>query len=104
MRKLPTLGGANGLANSINNRGEVAGLAETTITDPTPGCPVFQFEPVIWKNGVIQELDTYPGDTDGVAAFINDNGQAVVGRPRGYAHRQLPSPAVASFLIFCLAS
>jgi probable HAF family extracellular repeat protein len=77
MTKLPTLGGANGFANSINNRGEVAGLAETTTTDPTPGCPVFQFKPVLWKNGVIQELHTYPGDTDGVAAFINDNGQAV---------------------------
>jgi len=77
MRMLPTLGGANGFANSINNRGEVAGLAETTTTDPTPGCPVFQFRPVLWKNGAIQELPTYPGDTDGVAAFINDKSQAV---------------------------
>jgi len=84
MRKLSTLGGANGFANSINNRGEVAGLAETTITDPAPGCPVFQFRPVMWKNGVIQELQTYPGDSDGVAAFINDKGQAV-GR-RALAH------------------
>jgi len=77
MRKLPTLGGANGFANSINNRGEVAGLAETTLKNPTPGCPVLQFKPVIWKNGVIQELETYPGDADGVAAFINDQGQVV---------------------------
>ena len=77
MTKLPTLGGANGFANSINNRGEVAGLAETTNTDPTPGCPVFQFQPVIWKNGAIQELQINPGDTDGVAAYINDYGQAV---------------------------
>src|ERR1022692_4844726 len=77
MTKLPTLGGTNGFANSINNRGEVAGLAETTTTDPAPGCPVFQFKPVLWRNGAIQELPTYPGDTDGVAAFINDNGQAV---------------------------
>jgi probable HAF family extracellular repeat protein len=77
MAKLPTLGGANGFANSINNRGEVAGLAETTIKDPVPGCPVSQFKPVIWRRGAIQELQTYPGDTDGVAAAINDNGQAV---------------------------
>jgi probable HAF family extracellular repeat protein len=77
MTHLSTLGGANGFANSINKRGEVAGLAETSITDPAPGCPVFEFQPVIWKNGVIQELHTYPGDTDGVAAFINDRGQAV---------------------------
>ncbi len=78
MTALPTLGGANGFAYSINNRGEVAGLAETTNPDPTPGCTVSEFKPVIWKNGVIQQqLDTYPGDTDGVAAFINDHGQAV---------------------------
>ena len=77
MRKLPTLGGANGFANSVNNRGEVAGLAETTLQDPTPGCPVLQFKPVIWKNGVVHELDPYPGDTDGVAAQINDRGQVV---------------------------
>ena len=69
--------GVNGFANSINNRREVAGLAETTNPDPTPGCPVFQFAPVVWKHGVIEELNTYPGDTDGVAAFINDHGQAV---------------------------
>jgi probable HAF family extracellular repeat protein len=77
MTKLPTLGGANGFANSINTRGEVAGLAETTMTDPTPGCPVHQFEPVIWKNGLVKALPTYPGDPDGVAAFINDMGQVV---------------------------
>jgi probable HAF family extracellular repeat protein len=77
MAKLPTLGGANGFANSINNQGEVAGLAETTIKDPAPGCPVSQFKPVIWKKGAIQELQTHSGDTDGVAAAINDNGQVV---------------------------
>ena len=48
MTKLPTLGGHNGFANSINNRGVVAGIAETDATDPTPGCPVHQFEPVVW--------------------------------------------------------
>ena len=77
MTRLPTLGGVNGFANSINSRAEVAGLAENTMTDPTPGCPVNQFKPVIWTNGVIKELPTYPGDPDGVAAFINDKGQVV---------------------------
>jgi probable HAF family extracellular repeat protein len=77
MTKLPTLGGANGGANMINNRGEVAGYAESAMKDPDPACPVSQFEPVIWKNGKAQGLPTYPGDPDGVAAWINDNGQAV---------------------------
>jgi len=77
MTKLLTLGGANGAANAINNRGEVAGVAETTMPDPNPACPVSQFKPVIWENGRIQPLATFPGDTDGAAIGINDNGQAV---------------------------
>jgi probable HAF family extracellular repeat protein len=77
MTKLSTLGGDNGFANQINNRGEVAGIAETSRTDPTPGCPVHQFAPVVWTNGMIHELLPYPGDSDGVAAAINDYGQVV---------------------------
>ncbi len=77
MTKLPTLGGDNGFAYMINNRGVVAGIAETDATDPTPGCPVDQFEPVIWENGKIHPLPPYHGDSDGVAAQINDKGQVV---------------------------
>ena len=75
MTRLATLGGENGFASQINNRGEVAGIAETSVTDPTAGCPVHQFAPVVWENGRIQELPTYPGDSDGVAAAINDKGE-----------------------------
>ena len=75
MTQLPTLGGANGVANMINNRGEVVGFAENNTQDP--GCPVFEFKPVVWKNGKIQPLSTYPGDPDGAALGINDNGQVV---------------------------
>ncbi|MGA7312375.1 MAG: hypothetical protein WBX22_00260 [Silvibacterium sp.] len=77
MTKLPTLGGHNGFANSINNRGVVAGIAETDATDPTPGCPVHQFEPVVWERGKIHSLPPYSGDSDGVAAQVNDKGQVV---------------------------
>jgi probable HAF family extracellular repeat protein len=77
MTKLPTLGGHNGFANSINNRGVVAGTAETDATDPTPGCPVHQFEPVVWERGRIHSLPPYSGDSDGVAAQVNDKGQVV---------------------------
>jgi probable HAF family extracellular repeat protein len=75
MTRLPTLGGANGIANMINNRGEAVGLAENKTQDK--GCSVFQFKPVIWKDGKIHELPTFRGDRDGVAAQINDNGQVV---------------------------
>ncbi len=76
MTKLATLGGENGFANMINNRGQVAGLAETAVKDPAAGCPVHRFEPVVWSNGKIYALPTFSGDTDGVAASINDKGQA----------------------------
>jgi probable HAF family extracellular repeat protein len=75
MAKLPTPGGPNGVANMINDRAEAVGYAENDTQENA--CPVFQFEPVIWKNGKIQKLHTFPGDRDGVAAWINDNGQVV---------------------------
>jgi probable HAF family extracellular repeat protein len=75
MTKLPTLGGENGFANQINDQGEIVGIAETSAIDPTPGCPVHQFAPVVWKNGVAHELPVLPGDSDGVAAAINAKGE-----------------------------
>jgi probable HAF family extracellular repeat protein len=71
---LPTLGGNNGVANQVNNRGQVAGVAETT-TLPPP-CLGPGGEPVVWDNGVIQDLRVLPGDLAGVALAINDNGEA----------------------------
>ena len=83
MTPLSTLGGYNGAASMINNRGEVAGNAETATTDST--CPpydptlgqyqVLQEKPVIWTNGHIEELPTYGGDPDGFAIAINERGQ-----------------------------
>jgi probable HAF family extracellular repeat protein len=76
--------GHNGVANAINVRGEIAGVAENTVRDST--CPafdpalgqyqVFQFKPVIWEKGKARELPTFGGDPDGIAFSINDNGQA----------------------------
>jgi hypothetical protein len=59
----------------INDRVEIVGYAENDTQENA--CRVFQFEPVIWKNGKIQRLHTFPGDTDGVAAWINDKDQIV---------------------------
>jgi probable HAF family extracellular repeat protein len=83
MTPLATLGGYNGSASAINNRGEVAGNAETATTDST--CPpydptqgqyqVLQDKPVVWENGHIKQLPTYGGDPDGFAIAINDHGQ-----------------------------
>jgi probable HAF family extracellular repeat protein len=73
---LPLLGGNNGEASSINNRGQIAGFAETSTVDS--GCPPNLIRtPVLWKNGkVLQVLHTLGTDPDGVAFAINDQGQA----------------------------
>src|ERR1700693_1238589 len=70
MTKLPTLGGPNGIATSINNRSEAAGWAETINKDPNPACGVLQFQPVVWGTTSTRTLPTFPGDPDGVAAWI----------------------------------
>ena len=78
MIQLSTLGGNNGGANAISNRGEVAGFAENSM--PDPGCPIPQvlhFEPAVWVSGVIHKLPTVGGDPDGIAYNINDNREVV---------------------------
>ena len=78
MVQLATLGGSNGGANAISNRGKVGGFAENSTTDP--GCPspqVLQFKPVVWEKGVIHKLPTVEGDPDGVVYNLNDNGEVV---------------------------
>ena len=80
MNALPTLGGANGAGSQINNRGYVAGYAETIDRDPDPTCPVHQFKPVMWANGKAQQLPIPAnGDLEGAAFGINDSGQVVGG-------------------------
>jgi probable HAF family extracellular repeat protein len=84
MSALPTLGGNNGQASAINNRGQIAGYAENGIADPTcqPGTENFMIDlPVVWTKvqGRIQAqpLPLYGMDTDGIAYGINDHGMAV---------------------------
>jgi len=76
MKPLPTLGGNNGVANQISDKGEVAGFAENA--KPDKGCPspqVLEFKPVIWIDGKAKELPAASGDRDGVALSANDSGQ-----------------------------
>jgi probable HAF family extracellular repeat protein len=76
MSALPTVGGNNGQASAINNRGEVVGFAETNESDP--GCPTSKIRlPVLWEGGKAQALPTVGSDPDGFAFGINDQGQAV---------------------------
>jgi probable HAF family extracellular repeat protein len=81
MSALPTLGGNNGSASDINNRGEIAGTAQTTVSDTTysPSKPLQTILPVLWEKGRVRALPTVDGDSDGVAFAINDQGHAVGG-------------------------
>ena len=86
MTALPTLGGANGFATGVNDRGQIVGWAEDTEHDPT--CDEFndthqvlQFEAVVWTGHHgryrVRELPPYPGDLDGAATAINQEGEIV---------------------------
>jgi probable HAF family extracellular repeat protein len=88
MTALPLLGGNNGTVSIINNRGQIAGAAETGQTDPA--CPtqpavngtgpqVLDYLPVIWgpAPGTVRKLPLLSGDTVGMALWINDKGETV---------------------------
>jgi len=80
MSALPTVGGNNGQASAINNKGQVVGYAENGVVDPT--CPPGMIDlPVLWQKvkgkAQAQPLPTIDKDPDGVAYGINNQGQAV---------------------------
>jgi probable HAF family extracellular repeat protein len=83
MTALPTtMGGSNGYAHGINNRGQIVGSAENATHDSTCAPPqVLDFVPVVWSpehgNIEITQLLLPAGDTFGDALWINDKGQAV---------------------------
>ena len=79
MTPLPTLGGYQGQATAVNNRGQVVGVAENSTQDASCISPQkLDFEAVIWgPKGDIQELRPFAGDAAGVAVAINDYGQLV---------------------------
>jgi probable HAF family extracellular repeat protein len=80
MSALPTLGGNNGQASAINNRGEVVGFAEDGAVDPT--CPDDKTNnrielPALWERGKAEALPLVGNDLGGFPQGINDEGQAV---------------------------
>src|SRR5271165_449324 len=78
MTPLDTLGGNNAQGGGINDRGQIAGFAENSTPDPNcPAPQVLQFKPVVWTNGRIQALPTYPGDQEGGVFWMNNKGEMV---------------------------
>ena len=80
MKPLPTLGGYQGFATSVNSLGQVVGWAETPVFDPTCNLPQrLQFRAVLWdtNKGTKRELKPLPGDSTSAATGINNRGQVV---------------------------
>ncbi|HEX6049627.1 MAG TPA: hypothetical protein VFZ21_10165 [Gemmatimonadaceae bacterium] len=80
MSALPTLGGDNGFAAAVNERGQVVGWAETAMVDPTCDAPQrLGFKAVRWepRKGKRSVLRPLPGDAASAATAINERGQAV---------------------------
>ena len=77
MTALPTLGGANSNALSVNNQGQAVGYAENSTVDPSCVAPQhLDYEAVVWGPGAgdIQTLPPLAGDKVSWAGANNASG------------------------------
>lgn len=82
MQALETLGGHNGFAAAVNNRGQIVGWAETDFPPFDDSCKepqVLTFHAAMWEptTGTVRALPPLSGDAASAATAINDRGQVV---------------------------
>ena len=70
MQDLGTLGGPDGFAIIVNNRGQVLGLS---LTSPDS----LAQDGFLWENGIMQDIPDALGGTDVNPFYLNNQGQAV---------------------------
>ena len=88
---LGTLGGDDSFGFWINNRDDIAGVAEDGTIDPETG--LFNQRAALWRDGDITDLGTF-GGPQSFAFAINDRGQVA-----GAANTAVPDP-FSLFTIF----
>ena len=77
-------GGNDSFAAAINQAGQIAGLSENDLVDPTTGNP--EFRAVLWEHDKIRDLGTL-GGTASFSTALNDFGQIT-----GMALNNVPDP------------